>query len=222
MNNLEKIVNDILQDKKLDGKLKEYNDVITLLDITDVSTDTKYQYVYSDFFVLRYLGTIRGKEFTPEQKQEQQKKFLDKYFSILQQEKSNKQMTMERAKQIYLRVCTIRNRAELSYASKIIHVIDNNFPIYDKDVCKKHFFSIYKKKGETAEEYRLRLWDMYVKYKNLFERYIKESEDAKTIIKILRKSDKFSSYKFSDVKLVDFVLWRDKKVLIKIPQEFRH
>lgn len=222
-------MDDILQYKKLDVKLKEYNDSITLLDVKDVSTDSDYQYGYSDFFDLRYFGSIRGKKFTPEQKQE----LLHQYFSVLQQEKSNKQMTMERAKQIYNDVCLITGCAEISFSSKLIHVIDTSYPIYDRVVGKDHFgfYCTPKKRNETLDEYKARVWDMYVRYKNAFVKYVKESEDAKAMIKILQQSDKFSSYKFSDVKLVDFVLWQDRKKVkenkvirpqqIEIPQEFK-
>ena len=207
----ENIVDDILSNKILPKKMEKYEYSIHNLHNTNVVEDGEYQKKYKNFFALRRLVTEKDKDIKAEK--------FKKYFEILEKFK-NEKIDIDTAKQIYDECCEINGRRELSFATKIMHVIDNDFPIYDSVVGGDHF-GFYMYQNTDA-------WAMYLEYKTNFEDYVKKSEDAMKMIEIFDK--KFPQYKdvkyggFSDIKKVDFVLWQDKKKdekkpKVKIPEK---
>lgn len=123
--------------------------------------------------------------------------------------KSSKKISLEQSEKIYNDICLITGRAEVSFSSKLIHVIDTSYPIWDRLVAGEQRHFNFANNG----------WSGYKEYKNAFERYLK-SPDGQKIIELF--DNKFPGNHISDIKKVDFVLWRDEEGKIEIPQEFKY
>lgn len=188
---LEKVVNDILNKAVFEQKLADYTYLIDKLYVKPVVTNEEYKRTYRSFFEFK-RGISKEKK--------------EKYFSYLDEVKSYKTINIEHARKIYEHVCLITGRQEVSFASKLIHVVDNDYPIWDKLVAKNHF--CFNSDG----------WQGYEKYKKEFDKYMAQDNSVKLIIDLFDK--RFPDNHISDVKKVDFVLWQDRESQISIPDEF--
>ena len=99
---------------------------------------------------------------------------------------------------------------ELSFASKLIHTIDNNQPIYDSRIAK--IFDI--KSNYDIKDINERINDRLAMY-NLLKRKFNEiltSQEARELIKDFKEELKVN---IGDVKMLDFILWQLGDIIIK-------
>jgi len=99
---------------------------------------------------------------------------------------------------------------ELSFASKLIHTIDNNQPIYDSRIAK--IFDI--KSNYDIKDINERINDRLAMY-NLLKRKFNEiltSQEARELVKDFKEELKVN---IGDVKMLDFILWQLGDIIIK-------
>lgn len=198
------VVNQILEKKKLKNGVNIYNYLLNNRDTKPITENEIFKKKYIGFY-----GLSRGLSDSNK----------DKYFENMEKNKheniSFKNDKNCKAKGVFLGICDITGRCEISFASKMLHHLDSSFPIWDSVVATQHF----KFKRINTGDLNMRkdvMWNLYLKYIDNFYRYM-QSPDGKKIIKLF--DDKFCA-EISDVKKIDFVLWQDKQTKIEIPDEF--
>lgn len=147
-----------------------------------------FQFVYS-----RFYGMTPPRA-TPE--------FVDNYFNILK--KSNRHSKLEEiANQLAVEDSNGNKKLYFSFATKLLHTIDNEKPIYDNRVAEvfnmtpRSDIKDFKKKLAL---YCKRIDEIRNVYKEIFRR--------KLIKDVLKKFDsKYKHQKMSNMKKLDFLVW---------------
>ncbi len=201
---LEFVVNQILEKNRLKNGVKVYQYLLNNRDIKTISENEEFKNKYSGFYGLNRVLSNYDK---------------GEYFKIMELYKYEKisfeKGKDDKAKSIFFQICDITGRCEISFASKMLHHLDSSFPIWDSVVATKHFKFNRINTGDLNVRKEI-MWNLYLKYICNFYRYMK-SPDGVKIIKLF--DDKIGA-DISDVKKIDFVLWQDKTIAIKIPDEF--
>jgi len=92
---------------------------------------------------------------------------------------------------------------EFSFATKLIHTVDNNKPIYDSNVANVLEKRVRGNTGGERIEFCLEIYEFLEK---LHQILLKE-KTVKKLISVFRKQHKINSINMSDVKILDFLLW---------------
>ncbi|MFZ2038936.1 MAG: hypothetical protein WAV11_03285 [Minisyncoccia bacterium] len=101
-----------------------------------------------------------------------------------------------------------QNTIQFSFATKLLHTLDNNNPIFDAEVSDV----IHKKRtGETKREKVKSCIEIYEYLKQMYSNLLKDSKVKKVILKF-RKRFNVSESKISDIKALDFIIWSLGKV----------
>ena len=101
------------------------------------------------------------------------------------------------------------NRIEASFASKMLHTIDDRKPIWDSVVLNHLSFKVHNINKEKRFDTIVNLYNnMCLGYNKLIE-----TEKGKDIIKVF--DDNFGKKDISEIKKIDFILWasKDKQIL---------
>ena len=201
----ESVVKNILRKDKLHQGVYMYLRILHLLHSkkVDVSSDAEFQGLYKVFYVTHF-GQSRCKTFE------------DEYFQIFQDVKDDKDVT---PREIYNRVCDITKSCEMSYASKMLHNLDTDVPIYDTVVGDAHFGFKRPPYSLDFESRKNKGWAKYEKYQDAFHKYV-QSADGQKIVELF--DAEFPNNTISSVKKVDFVLWQDANNAIIIPKEYKY
>lgn len=180
---------DKLGSRKGETKRTEYKYCIENLRKIDVSKSAEYKQKYQDFFVLSTRFCTQD--------------FIDKYFDLLERIKYEKDLSFA---DVFAMVSAFSNRSEVSFASKLLHVIyPDRFPIWDSVVAtNKQHFGMRKLYGISDVNIIVNTYNDYCKR---FAEYMKSDEGQN----IIRAFDaRFPNEKVSDIKKIDYVLWQDR------------
>lgn len=126
--------------------------------------------------------------------------FFDKYFQLLEDRETDLRKILKVLSKIPRRKGDYA--VELSFATKLIHTIDNNSPIFDSNVAKvfglklKHIRDLDQKIEDRIHVYEL--------LKRKFERLLKSPEIREIISDFKEKL----GVNINDVKMLDFILWK--------------
>lgn len=155
----------------------------------DVSRDEVFQKTYESFYKLsRYP-----------------KEFRRVYFAYMEQVKKSKP-SFKDTLLYFLKYGSL----EVSFSSKLVHTLDSEQPIWDKNVTNNHFG--YKIPATRTKNREKRVLDRYISYKNDFVKYV-ASDDGNVVIRAFDTA--FPETGFTNLKKVDFVLWQDTEDLTK-------
>lgn len=158
----------------------------------DVSSDNNYQKKYRYYWVMRYISP--------------QSEFNEKYFKFLEENKTKSTIdfvsTCEYLSQYPSDSNGNKKSFQFSFITKLIHSIDNNFPIYDSMVAS--FFNLPAITGnslatkiKTANSI---ITDLQEKYSEaIANNYLSQS--------ISNFRTRFPSSTFSDRKIIDTMIW---------------
>lgn len=208
---LERIVAEILQRAELTQGIERYQELLYLLKEkhVNVADDEHFQHLYRNFYALSHRVAP----------------FYPAYFNAFQDALTTPDMSH---REIFDTISEISHFCEISFSSKILHNLNQNIPIYDSIVGWYHFgFKFIKSQKLDFAGNKQIAWDMYLEYKKQFMEYM-ESNDAKLIVQMF--DDAFPQYKtlFTAVKKVDFVLWQDRIKVdgniitrIQIPDQYK-
>lgn len=152
---------------------------------TDVSLNRDFQKSFNGFF---RMGRRTGSYYAD-------------YYRYLQEHKTTGITFAEVLTFLYQR----HNRLEMSFASKMVAMVDPTFPIWDSVVTKGHFrivapYANVKNRLQKGIE-------KYEQYCRCYELYM-QTADAKA--KIMEFEKHFPATDISDVKKLDFMLWQER------------
>jgi hypothetical protein len=164
-----------------DGLMK-YNEIMNLINKTDVSINKNFQRLYNGFYKMR----------------QREPEFYEEYFKYLEEHKNKDVEFYEVLNHFYMRF----NRIEASFSSKLIATINPNQPIIDQYVLK----NLNLKKPTYSDRNRLiKTVQVYADVcKGLNE--IRESEEGKEIIR--QFDEKYPNFSITDIKKIDLVFWQ--------------
>ncbi len=133
------------------------------------------------------------------------------YFSIMESnyKKVRKGMPVSFI-EIYKEIENKTGKRSIVYTSKMLHTIDNNYPIWDSVLVSVSNFNLNNSEtGKWTDEEVKYAYDNYCKE---FNSFLKKKE-AKTIIKEFDKTFlpiNPDYLKINKIKKIDFVLWKNK------------
>ncbi len=179
-------VDDILSNNKLFTGMKKYKQIMDTLYWTDVSTDKSFQRCFNDFFVMR----------------SRKPSYYTVFYGLLEEKKTCGipfEETLEHLK-------SAEGRLELSFSSKLIHVINPNRPIWDNNVSVHHFGMKLPGYGLEAATRQREIIRLYHEYCSRYYEYL-DSHDGQQAIKMF--NERYPHTGFTDVKKLDFLMWVD-------------
>lgn len=182
-------IKEILDVPVLESYLKTYKYLMDTVQKTNVATDMKFQDTYRDFYQIRRFYSDA---------------FASSYFEIMEAMKSQDEISF---KLVFEWVRRIKNSAEMSFSSKMVHTFRSDQPIWDSRVATVHFGLSVPPPDKDWGKRETVCIDRYENYKEIFYEYMK-SKEGKLLIECFDK--KFPNYEISDVKKIDFILWQDR------------
>ena len=126
------------------------------------------------------------------------------YYDYFNKNRNNKNITFDEILD-YMYYNTEGNMIEASFSSKMLSTINPNMPIWDRYVLKNLDIKV---EGNTKEEKLIEAKKAYKKILEDVNNKLKD-ENIKQAIKDFRYF--FPELKFTDVKILDFILWNDRK-----------
>lgn len=181
-----KDIHEIIYSKEMEKGIRKYLNIITIIkkDI-DNFNDENFQKSYKGFYRMR-----RNKE------------FCKKYFKIGYEQIDNSEINFNI---LFDKIKKINNKNEASFASKLLHTINNEKPILDKKVLiNLGLYSEYIKKDSDKKEIYKILEEFYYELlkKDFAKNWIVQFDMLLTnVIKIDKNI-------ISNVKKIDFILWK--------------
>jgi len=178
------IFNKLSKDKK---SFNDYNYILSEFKTDNISNNTEFKKVYKRFYVLNRGGLGP--------------KLIDRYFELLQQKETNlKNILTELSK-----IPRLNGKPAilLSFASKLIHTVNNNQPIFDSRVAK--IFDIKLNYG--IKDVNERINNRLAAY-NLLKKKFSEVLANQEIRKIIKDFKDKLGENIGDVKMLDFILWK--------------
>ena len=185
---MKKYTDDEIKKAVLDAEigLFKYEEIIKLFNDNkvDVSTDINFQRKFNDFFSMGRRS----------------KNYYIEYFVYFKSLRDESDIFSNVLEIFYKKI----HRVEASFISKMLHVIDNNLPIYDKNVLhileieRPKIWWIAKRKIEKASE----IYNQLIQWYKDFE----PSSDGQKWISFF--NEKYPKTNISSTKKIDFILWR--------------
>jgi hypothetical protein len=186
----QEIFNKLVKDKK---SFELYNEIQKGFKRGDIIKNKAFQKTYKRFYRL-------GRNFGD--------KLSKRYFELLQRREGNiEKILIELSK---IKGSNNKFSVWLAFASKLIHTIDNNQPIYDSRVAKiLNIKSNYNIKGIDR-----RINDRLVTY-DLLKKKFGEILANQEIKRIIHNFKKRLEVNINNVKMLDFILWKLGDMVIK-------
>ena len=173
------------QIKKINAGIEKYQYLRNRLFTTDVSVDRDFQRMFNGFFKMR----------------QRTKAYYDDYFCYLEQHKEQGVSFADAFQFLYDK----HGKMEVSFASKMVALVNPDNPIWDSVVAGKHFgmkmpYTYAKNRFEKVVE-------KYDEYCRGYATYM-QSKEAKEKIELFNHY--FPNTDISDVKKVDFIFWQQR------------
>ena len=162
--------------------VEKYADIMQTFPSVNVATDKNFQRKFNGFYRVR-----RNEE------------WQNYYYAIMQKGKINKLSFEEVLFELYMKT----GKVESSFASKLLHTLNNEMPIWDKFVLQNLGLKMPICQGEKKIEHAVRIYQEIIVW---YEKALSVSEVNQ---KILEFDELFPEYKwFSKTKKLDFLLWQ--------------
>ena len=155
-----------------------------------ISGNEEFKKTYKSFYVMSSAGLSQ--------------QHFDKYFELLDRRVNNLETILN---ELY-KIKTLKqlNSLQFSFATKLLHTLDNNLPIYDNQVKKTlglpdtyNFLDSRYKKTRALLAYYENLKMIY--------RQLLEKAPVKKLIEDISKKFGWTADQINDVKILDFILW---------------
>ena len=152
----------------------------------NINNNLVFQFIFRSFYKLDNAGL--GNE------------LKRKYFELLANKKSDlKQILLELHKILTLKN---KNSIQFSFATKLLHTLDNNNPIFDKEVKTVLCKAVY---GKNPEEKIKSCLKTYQFLKNIYFELLQDEKIREVIKRFREKFD--NKNEISNVKALDFIIW---------------
>lgn len=166
--------------------LDKYLYLVNRLHECVVSEDQEYQTCFNTFYRVR-----------------RDKKWRNAFYSYFQKAKERKDIEFDEI--IDYMYCNPKiHNVEASFCSKMLATINPKMPIIDQFILKELGLEIKGSKTEKLENAKRVYKEIIIKEKELLNK-----EDIKQLIKSFKLY--FKEYDISDIKILDFILWRRGK-----------
>lgn len=186
MMNIQAIEQILSDSKKMYVGMKKYKSIMDTLHWTDVSADRDFQRTFNGFFVMR----------------SKKKEYYDMFYSFLEQKK-NKGVSFEETLE---HLKEAGGQLEISFSSKLIHIINPNRPIWDNNVAVQHFGMKMPNYGMDIVVRQKEAVRVYHEYCSRFYEYL-DSSDGQAALRMF--NDRYPHTGFTDAKKIDFLMWVD-------------
>jgi hypothetical protein len=139
--------------------------------------------------------------------------FCESYFSLLERNRNTREIDIETiTNELYELESNKQgtHAVHFSFASKLVHTLDNSLPVYDSMVAAFYFFPAIKfnwRKERKIKEYL----KSYQFLKKEYHRIIEGNLLKQSINKFREKFSVVNDY--TDVKIIDTLLWRYSALL---------
>lgn len=157
----------------------------------DILNNFVFQYVFKSWWGIARAG------WSDEMKK--------RFFELL----SEKQLDLKTILSELYEIPTLRgaNTIQFAFATKLLHTIDNDNPIFDKMVGKIIGMEVMKA-GKGDENERINSCIEIQNYlKELYNRLKTDEKIKQVILKFRLKFKKVHSEKITDIKILDFIIW---------------
>jgi hypothetical protein len=136
-----------------------------------------------------------------------------RFFELLAQKQTNLELILSKLYEIP----TLKgeNTIQFSFATKLLHTIDNDKPIFDSNVEKSTNIKLRGSDKDTKIRSRIEAYDSLEK---LYAK-LKEDDKTKRLISNFRLKFKVNDEKISDTKVLDFIMWSLGRLLEKLKKE---
>ncbi len=162
--------------------IKKYADILHTFPTIDASSDKEFQKKFNGFYRVR-----RNAE------------WQKVYYSIMEKGKTTA-LTFE---SVLTELYASLGRVEASFASKLVHTLNNAMPIWDKFVLENLGLKMPICKGEKKLKNTLLLYNEIIKW------YDKALSSPQIQQKLVEFDELFPAYQwFSKTKKLDFLLWQ--------------
>lgn len=127
--------------------------------------------------------------------------FLSHFFELLAEKKTNLETILS---ELY-KIPTLKgkNTIQFNFATKLLHTIDKNKPIFDSGVAK---LTNLKPKGSDKDTKIRSCIEIYNSLEKLHAE-LKEDYKIKEVISKFRSKFKVDDENISDTKVLDFIMW---------------
>ena len=182
-----RIINENIDNILTKEAIKHFKDYYYLLDTlqkVNVAENMEYQRKYKGYWVMGRLS----------------EKYYKKYFELLETNKRNKNISLD---YIVKELNVIDGKIQFSFSSKLIHMINNDKPIYDSKIST--FYKLPQWKGTDYDE-------RVDKINKIYDFLLKEDKRIKddmllnlSINKVRNRYD--LDEVFTDEKVIDSIIW---------------
>jgi hypothetical protein len=160
---------------------------------TDVSKNYLFQFVFRNFYRLDNAGLSN--------------EFKVEYFNLMQ-ELRNEKNNNEIIRAIFIRLNKFDNKKgqksfQLSFVTKMLHTMDNNFPIYDSEVAS--MLNIRNYYDGNFEKKLIKSILLIEELKNKYDEIIQNNLLSKPFQFFDKK---FENNKLTKTKKLDFIIWK--------------
>jgi hypothetical protein len=131
------------------------------------------------------------------------------YFELL----ADKQTKLESILSALYKIPTLKgkNTIQFSFATKLLHTIDNDLPIFDSEVGKIFNLKVNGTDRNTKVTSCIKIYDSL----KIFYTELRGKEKIKAIISKFRQKFNVDAGKISDTKILDFIIWSLGKLELK-------
>lgn len=135
---------------------------------------------------------------------QQNNKWYNRYYELMSEQRKKNRNIGEIIEELH----KISNRIDVSFASKLIAIIDRDNPIWDKYVLRNlgldKDWKAYKNK--PYEERKNKAVKIYSQIKDYYTDFLNTDEGNAVINQFKNALSEYKN-KISDVKIIDFILW---------------
>lgn len=173
-------MNDVILTKK---GIDKYEKIMALFYQTNVSENNDFQHLFNGFYQIR-----RNRE------------WRNVYYDLLEKLK-NKNVSIDKII-TYLYKNTPQHKIELSFSSKLLHTLNPNMPIYDKNVAQKIGLNSIKPYWDTEKKISVSI--------SIYNELINWYKTEKSLKYLQKFNILFPNHDIiSNTKKIDFILWRN-------------
>jgi len=155
-----------------------------------ISGNEEFKKKYKSFYVMRTAGLSQ--------------QHFDKYFELLDRRENNLETILNELYEI--KTLKNQNSLQFSFATKLLHTLDNNLPIYDNLVKKTLGLPDPYNVQDSPYKKTKKLLAYYANLKMIYRQLLAEAP-IKRIIDDIRKKFGWTANQINDVKILDFILW---------------
>ena len=193
----------ILNDDSFWGNVNNYIEITKIASKKNVTDDEKqnFEKLFCDLYKLSMHSLHMDKN--------KYEAFKEKFFELFWNSKNTNDITFNK---LFEAIKSNSGRCEMSFTSKMLHTLNNNYPIWDEILRNTNNFDISRPNKDHSE--------IYENYCKSFEKFKTSDLGTKILNKYKNKAKERKIGDISDCKIIDFVLWQNRAITKKTIESF--